>query len=108
MKEAIKLKIIDNVNQTLKEDLATEIHKGSKISIVAACFYIYAFSELKKELKNIEELRFIFILPIFIEVAEKKTYYVVFRDSSMANDSVVTNFDQIFASISSETVRKVL
>lgn len=41
-------------------------------------------------------------------VAEKKPYYAVFRDSSMANDSVATNFDQIFASISLETVRKVL
>ena len=41
-------------------------------------------------------------------VAEKKPYYAVFRDSSMANDSVATNYDQIFASISPETVRKVL
>lgn len=41
-------------------------------------------------------------------VADKKPYYAVFRDSSMANDSVATNFDQIFASISPETVRKVL
>ena len=41
-------------------------------------------------------------------VAEKKPYYAVFRDSSMANDSVATNFDQIFASISPETIRKVL
>ena len=41
-------------------------------------------------------------------VAEKKPYYAVFIDSSMANDSVATNFDQIFASISPETVRKVL
>ena len=41
-------------------------------------------------------------------VAEKKPYYAVFRDSSMANDSVATNFEQIFASISPDTVRKVL
>lgn len=41
-------------------------------------------------------------------VADKKPYYAVFRDSSMANDSVATNFDQLFASISPETVRKVL
>ena len=41
-------------------------------------------------------------------VAEKKPYYAVFRDSSMANDSVATNFDQIFASISPDTIRKVL
>ena len=45
------MEIIDNVNKTLKEDLTTEIHKGSKVSIVAACFSIYAFAELKKELK---------------------------------------------------------
>ena len=42
------------------------------------------------------------------EIAEKKPYYAVFRDSSMASDSVATNFDQIFASISPDTVRKVL
>lgn len=41
-------------------------------------------------------------------VAEKKPYYAVFRDSSMANDSVATNFDQIFELISPDTVRKVL
>ncbi len=41
-------------------------------------------------------------------IANKKPYYAVFRDSSMANDSVATNFEQIFASISPDTVRKVL
>ena len=41
-------------------------------------------------------------------VAQKKPYYAVFRDSSMANDSVATNFEQIFATYSPETVRKVL
>lgn len=60
------MKIIDNVNKTLKEDLTTEIHNGSKVSITAACFCIYAFAELKKEPKNVEELRFIFISPTCI------------------------------------------
>ena len=41
-------------------------------------------------------------------IAQKKPYYAVFRDSSMANDSVATNFDQIFESYSPDTVRKVL
>lgn len=41
-------------------------------------------------------------------VAQEKPFYAVFRDSSMANDSVATNFDQIFATYSPETVRKVL
>lgn len=42
------------------------------------------------------------------KIAEKKPYYAVFRDNSMASDSVATNFDQIFASISPDTIRKVL
>ena len=41
-------------------------------------------------------------------IAKRKPYYFVMRDSSMANDSVATNFDQIFATYSPETVRKVL
>ena len=41
-------------------------------------------------------------------IAKQKPYYFVMRDSSMASDSVATNFDQIFATYSSDTVRKVL
>lgn len=41
-------------------------------------------------------------------VAQRKPYYAVFRDSCMADDSVATNFEQIFASYSPETIRKVL
>lgn len=57
------MEIIDNVNKTLKEDLITEIHNGSKISIAAASFSIYAFAELKKKLKKIDGLRFVFTSP---------------------------------------------
>lgn len=41
-------------------------------------------------------------------IAKKKPYYAVFRDSSMANDSVATNFDQIFEAYSPQSTRKVL
>ena len=41
-------------------------------------------------------------------IAKQKPYYFVMRDSSMASDSVATNFDQIFATYSPDTVRKVL
>ena len=41
-------------------------------------------------------------------IAKQKPYYFVMRDSSMANDSVATNFDQIFATYSPDTVRRVL
>lgn len=45
---------------------------------------------------------------VITEIAKKKPYYFVMRDSSMANDSVATNFEQIFAAYSPDTVRKVL
>lgn len=45
---------------------------------------------------------------VITEIAKQKPYYFVMRDSSMANDSVATNFDQIFASYSPGTIRKVL
>ena len=43
-----------------------------------------------------------------VTIAQMKSYYAVFRDSSMANDSVATNFEQIFETYSPDTVRKVL
>lgn len=45
---------------------------------------------------------------VITEIAKHKPYYFVMRDSSMANDSVATNFEQIFASYSPDTIRKVL
>ena len=51
--------------------------------------------------KNIDE-------EVITAIAKQKPYYFVMRDSSMASDSVATNFDQIFSTYSPETVRKVL
>ena len=45
---------------------------------------------------------------VITEIAKQKPYYFVMRDSSMASDSVATNFDQIFATYSPDTTRKVL
>ena len=46
------MELIDNTTKTLKDDLTKEIKRGSKLSIASACFSIYAFQELKKELKG--------------------------------------------------------
>ena len=73
------MELIDNVTKTLKDDLSEEIEKGSKVSIAAACFSIYAFQELKKQLKNVEELRFIFTSPTFVKEKakrEKREFYI--------------------------------
>ena len=45
---------------------------------------------------------------VITEIAKQKPYYFVMRDSSMASDSVATNFEQIFATYSPNTVRKVI
>ena len=60
------MQILDNINQTVRSDLQASIKKGSKVSIAAACFSIYAYQELKKQLDSIDELRFIFTSPTFI------------------------------------------
>ena len=73
------MELIDNVNKTLKDDLAVTIHNDSKVSIAAACFSIYAFQELKRELKSVDELRFIFTSPTFIKekaTKEKREFYI--------------------------------
>ena len=73
------MELIDNKNKTLKDDLSEEIKQGSKLSIAAACFSIYAFQILKQELKSIDELRFIFTSPTFTtEKAkkEKREFYI--------------------------------
>ena len=73
------MQIIDNVNVTVKGDLQSVIHKGSKLSIAAACFSIYAYQELKKQLEGIDELRFIFTSPTFVtEKASKaqREFYI--------------------------------
>ena len=73
------MKLIDNVNQTLRDDLSNEITSGSKVSIAAASFSIYAYQELKKELEQCDEFRFIFTAPTFVtEKAkkEKREFYI--------------------------------
>ena len=61
------MQILDNVRNTVKDDLQVTIKKGSKISVAAACFSIYAFKELKKQLEAVDELRFIFTSPTFLK-----------------------------------------
>lgn len=73
------VELINNLNKTLRDDLQVEVRKSSKISIAAATFSIYAFQELKRELKDVEELRFIFTSPTFTTektAKEKREFYI--------------------------------
>ena len=79
MKEVTTMKVIDNISTLLKDELIESIRKGSKITIAASCFFMYAYKELKKQLDNIEELRFIFTSPTFVKEStkkEKREFYI--------------------------------
>lgn len=60
------MKIIDNLNTLLGDDLKSEITPGSKVRIAASTFSIFAFESLRKELEQVGELDFIFTSPSFV------------------------------------------
>ena len=73
------VKIFDNINDIVRDDMISTINRGSKISIAAACFSIYAYKELKKQLEQIDECRFIFTAPTFIKEKtekQKREFYI--------------------------------
>ena len=111
-----ELSLFDNLADNIKEDRTPEdllfqvmldlgvlpsssieesIIGGKKVFNVADGFLYACFDE------NVTE-------DVITEIAKKNPYYFVMRDSSMANDSVATNFEQIFTTYSPDTVRKVL
>lgn len=84
----MEVKIFDNVTEIVRDDMASTISKGSKVSIAAACFSMYAYKELKKQLESVDECRFIFTSPTFVtEKAEKqkREFYIprLNRESSL-------------------------
>ena len=73
------MQMFDNINEFVKDDLKREIRSGSKVSIAAACFSIYAYQELKEQLSDIAELRFIFTSPTFTTERapkEKREFFI--------------------------------
>lgn len=66
------MKMIDNINQTLKDELIEAIKSNSKVSIIASCFSMYAYKELKEQLESVESFRFIYTAPTFVQEKEKK------------------------------------
>ncbi len=67
------MKIIDNINSLLGDDLKASTHTKSRLKIAASCFSIYAYEALKSELSRIDSLEFIFTSPTFVpnEVTDK-------------------------------------
>ena len=73
------MKVFNNVTEVVRDDMEQTIKKGSKVSIAAACFSMYAYNELKKQLESIDEFRFIFTSPTFVaekSEKQKREFYI--------------------------------
>lgn len=73
------MKVFNNVTDIVRDDMAVTMKKGSKVAIAAACFSMYAYNELKKQLENVDELRFIFTSPTFVNEKankQKREFYI--------------------------------
>ena len=73
------MKIINNITNKLLDDLKQTVRPNSRVSIAAACFSVYAYEELKKELEQVDELRFLFSSPTFLHEQpekERREFYI--------------------------------
>ena len=93
--EDLLFQVMLDLGVLLSSKIEEEVISGKKVFNVADGFLYACFDN------NVSE-------ETITAIAKKKPYYFVMRDSSMANDSVATNFDQIFATYSPDTERKVL
>ena len=93
--EDLLFQVMLDLGVLLSSNIEESTIAGKKVFNVADGFLIACFDE------NVSD-------ETITAIAKQKPYYFVMRDSSMASDSVATNFDQIFATYSPDTVRKVL
>lgn len=93
--EDLLFQVMLDLGVLLSSKIEETIIGGKKVFNVADGFLIACFDD------NVTD-------ETITAVAKQKPYYFVMRDSSMASDSVATNFEQIFATFSPDTVRKVL
>lgn len=88
------MEIFDNITKVVRDDLKEKIKPRSKVSIVAACFSMYAYKELKSQLEKVDEFRFIFTSPTFIkEKAEKQKREFYIPRLSRENSLYGTEFE---------------
>lgn len=93
--EDLLFQVMLDLGISLSSKIETETIAKKEVFVVEDGFLIACFD------KNVSE-------DTVKEIANREPYYAVFRDKSMASDSVAANFDQIFASISPETIRRVI
>lgn len=67
------MKLVDNINSLLGDDLKASIKSKNKLKIAASCFSIFAYEALKEAFAKVDSLEFIFTAPTFVanEVTDK-------------------------------------
>lgn len=81
------MKLIDNLSEKLVDNLRVTMQRDSRVSIAAACFSVYAYEELKAQLENIDELRFLFTSPTFLQektAKARREFYIPRRNREKA------------------------
>lgn len=93
--EDLLFQVMLDLGVLLSSKIEEKIIAGKKVFNVADGFLIACFDE------NVTD-------EVITEIAKQEPRYFVMRDNSLADDSVATNFEQIFAAYSPETVRKII
>jgi len=103
--------LIDNIKpDRTPEDLLFQVmldlglvlsSKIEQLEIGGAAVFVVEGNRLIASFERVTE-------EIVTEIAKRKPYYAVFRDLNFASDSTLANFEQIFATYSPTTIRKVL
>ena len=91
------MNLIDNINTRLGDELKKDMDRGNKLSVAASTFSIYAFEALKKELKELDELRFIFTSPVFVSDSlkpEMREYYVNHSEGFTPSEALTGRIEQ--------------
>ena len=95
------MKIYDNIREIVKYDMESTITKGNKVSVAAACFSMYAYKELKKQLNSVDEFRFIFTSPTFTTektLKSQREFYIprINRENWIVNTFLHNFYSDIF------------
>ena len=76
-------KLLDNKTQgKVVDELKENIRAHSKLSVISAYFSIYAYADLKKEFEKIDDFRFIFTKPTYVNKEKKaREYYIDLKEN---------------------------
>lgn len=80
------MRLFDNVTNIVRDDMTETITRGSRVSIAAACFSMYAYNELKTQLEGVDELP-LKLEGLNVDAVYENFVYQIAGDSLQAGDN---------------------